>query len=285
MRDFGYLIVISKDKNSQHLYHQMAYLLALSIKRTQKSGYDKVAVVTDDEETLTLLKATPVIDRVIFWNEKQHWDGRSWMDQLSPWRYTVCLDADMLFTRDYSHWIDYFKNNCELYIASKAYTFRGELIESDFYRKTFTANDLPNLYSAYTWFDKQSLTVENFFNLGRYIIENPTEFKNLYLDKDVPKVLGTDEAFALAAKILDIEDDISYELEFPRFVHLKPAIQGFKRQVKNTGSEVGYHFDKKNNFKIGTFAQTDIVHYAQKDLNMFEMMLNYQNLMMENFKK
>jgi hypothetical protein len=70
----------------------------------------------------------------------------------------------MLFTRDYSHWIDYFIENTDLYIANKSYTYRNELVTDDFYRRTFTKNQLPDLYSFYTFFKKDSELSKEFFN-------------------------------------------------------------------------------------------------------------------------
>ena len=109
---FGYLIVVSTDDSVD--YVQMAYALALSIKNTQRPGYDQVALVIDDLNQISRFNSTWVFDHVIKWDQETYWDGRSWMDKLSPFDATVCLDADMLFLRDYSHWIDYFLENSEL---------------------------------------------------------------------------------------------------------------------------------------------------------------------------
>ena len=280
---FGYLIIVAK--SDQYDYHAMAHLLAKSIKRTQKAGYDRVALVTDDEENLKIYKKSGVYDQVIFWNKKQHWDGRSYMNDLSPWESTICLDADMIFQRDHSHWVDYFEKNCELYVAPKAYTFRGEEVTSDFYRKTFTANELPNLYSAFTWFKKSSQFATTFFKLVQRITEYPLEFKNLYLTKLIPEVVGTDEAFALAAKIMGIEDQIAYELEFPRFVHMKPKCQDCKTPMGKWHLDLGIYHDKYNNLKIGPYRQDDIIHYVEKDIDITEYIDTYDRLMKENFKK
>jgi hypothetical protein len=187
------------------------------------------------------------------------------MDQLSPFEYTVCLDADMLFMRDYSHWIDYFIKNSELYIANKSYTYRGETVEDEYYRRAFVRNELPNFYSFYTFFKKDSETAKEFFDLGRYIIKNPAEFSNMFLADYKPKVVGTDEAFALSAKILGIEDDISYELEFPRVVHMKPMIQNWPWPAKAWSDHVGFYLNKQGRLKIGNYQQYDIVHYVEKD--------------------
>lgn len=261
--NFGYLIVVAEHDEID--YTQLAYALALTIKNTQKPGYDQVAVVTDDPKRIAKLNSSWVFDHVIEWNQETFWDGRSWMDQLSPFEYTVCLDADMLFMRDYSHWIDYFIKNSELYIANKSYTYRGEAVEDEYYRRAFVRNKLPNFYSFYTFFKKDSETAKEFFDLGRYIIKNPAEFSNMFLADYKPKVVGTDEAFALSAKILGIEDDISYELEFPRVVHMKPMIQNWPWPAKAWSDHVGFYLNKQGRLKIGNYQQYDIVHYVEKD--------------------
>lgn len=259
---FGYLIVVSDDDKNN--YPALAYALALSIKNTQKEGFDKVALVIDDKNKIKDFSSTWVFDEIIEWNEQVHWNGRSYMDILSPWDYTICLDADMLFFRDYSHWVEYFIKNCELYVANKSYTYRNELVTDNSYRKCFTANDLPNLYSFYTFFVKDSALAKDFFNLQREIINNPTEFANNFLTKHKPKIIGTDEAFALASKILDITDEIAYPLEFPRVSHLKGMIQNWPYPADSVYDHVGFYFDRGGNLKIGNYLQTNIVHYVDK---------------------
>jgi hypothetical protein len=259
---FGYLIVISKNDSVDYL--KLAYALALSIKNTQREGFDKVALITDDVQSVKQLKSPWVFDRVIKWDQETYWDGRSWMDKLSPWDQTICLDADMLFFRDYSHWVEYFIENTELYIPNKSYTYRGEIVTDSYYRKTFAHNDLPNLYSFYTFFKKDSKLAEEFFSLGRYILKNPNEFKTRFLEKYRPTVVGTDEAFSLAAKILDIQDDISYDLAFPKVVHLKPMIQNWPWPADTISDHVGFYFDLQGKLKIGNYQQQDILHYNEK---------------------
>jgi hypothetical protein len=261
--NFGYLIIVSTSKD--HDYLQMAYALALSIKNTQKPGYDKIALITDNVDAVGALKSAWVFDHIIEHKTKLGWDSRSWMDQLSPFDNTVCLDADMLFTRDYSHWIDYFIENTDLYIANKSYTYRNELVTDDFYRRTFTKNQLPDLYSFYTFFKKDSELSKEFFTLGRYIVEYPSEFTSYFLESHRPKVVGTDEAFALSSKILDITDQIAYPLEFPRVVHMKPMIQNWPWPADAWSDHVGFYLNRKGQLKIGNYQQHDIVHYVEKD--------------------
>jgi hypothetical protein len=260
---FGYLIIVSTSK--EHDYLQMAYALALSIKNTQAPGYNNVALVIDDTSLVNQLNSPWVFDHVIEWDQETFWDGRSWMDELTPFENTVCLDADMLFTKDYSYCAEYFIENSELYIANTAYTYRGDEITSDEYRKTFTKNSLPNLYSFYTFFKKNSKQAKEFFTLGRYILKNPVEFSNLFLTEHKPKVVGTDEAFALAAKILDIQDEISYPLAFPRVVHMKPLVQNWPWPANKWSDHVGFYLNREGQLKIGNYQQYDIVHYVEKD--------------------
>lgn len=262
--NFGYLLIVSEHNSIDYL--KLAYALALSIKNTQKEGYDKIALVIDNKEKISNLKSPWVFDAVIEWNKETSWNGRSYMDQLTPWDYSVCLDVDMIFTRDYSHWIDYFLENSELYIANTAYTYRGDLITNDHYRKTFTKNKLPNLYSFYTFFKKDASIVKEFFDLNRHIIHNPTKFKNLFLEKFKPEIVGTDEAFALSAKLLDVSESISYPLEFPRVVHMKPMIQNWPWPADSWTDHVGFYMNTQGHIKVGNFYQTDIFHYVKKDI-------------------
>ena len=261
--NFGYLIVVSESEKSN--YAKLAYALALSIKNTQKPGYDRVALVISDKDRIKEYSSPWVFDHIIEWNEETHWNGRSHMDELSPFDYTVCLDADMLFMRDYSHWVDYFVENCELYIANRAYTYRGNVVTSDYYRKCFTANELPNLYSFYTFFKKDSKLAREFFELQRAIIKNPVEFSNNFLTAYKPKVVGTDEAFALAVKILDVADEVAYPLEFPKVVHMKGMVQDWPWPAETVSDHVGFYFNPKAQLKIGNYQQHDIVHYVEKD--------------------
>lgn len=260
---FGYLLVVAENEFVDYL--QLAYALAISIKNTQKPGFNQVALVINDKQKLKDLNSSWVFDHVIEWNQETFWDGRSWMDHLTPFEYTVCLDVDMLFMRDYSHWVEYFIENSELYVANKSYTYRGEIAVDHHYRKTFIKNDLPNLYSMYTFFKKDSEAVKEFFDLGRYIIKNPIEFSNIFLSDHKPRVVGTDESFALAAKILDITDDIAYPLEFPRVVHMKPMIQNWPWPADCWSDHVGFYLNQKGKLKIGNYQQHDIVHYVEKD--------------------
>lgn len=258
--NFGYLLITS-NKGSVN-YNKLAYALALSIKNTQKEGFDQVCLITDDTDSAKNFTSSWVFNHIIENKDYTGWTGRSYMDKLSPFDYTVCLDVDMLFLNDCSHWIEYFIENVELYIADKAFTYRGELVTSDYYRKTFSANNLPNLYSYYTFFKKDSKKVNEFFELQRDIYNYPTEFSNLFLNQYKPKVIGTDESFALAVKLLDLNFP---KLEFPNVVHMKGQVQNWPWPADEWTNHVGFYFNKTG-LKIGNFQQKDLIHYVNKDI-------------------
>jgi hypothetical protein len=261
--NFGYLLIVST--NSEVDYLKLAYALALSIKNTQKSGYNNVTLVINDITQLNLLKSSWVFDQVILWDQETYWDGRSWMDKLTPYEYTVCLDVDMLFFRDYSHYIDYFiDRDLDIFLPSSVFTYRGNKVEHSPYRKTFLPNDLPNVYSMYTFFKTKSAVVSEFFELNRCILKNPISFSNLFLKNKPPRDIGTDEAFALSASILGISDIITSDMAFPNIVHLKPLIQEWPWPADSISNHVGLYFDSAAQLKIGSFQQHNIVHYNEK---------------------
>ena len=76
--NFGYLIFVAAHPDIDYL--KLAYALALSIKNTQKPGYDRVALIINDKSAVDTLKSPWVFDKVIEWPEQKFWDGRSWMD-------------------------------------------------------------------------------------------------------------------------------------------------------------------------------------------------------------
>jgi len=273
---FGYLLIISEHVSRDYL--KMAYALALSIKNTQKEGLDKVALVTNNVNRVKKLKSPWVFDEVIHWDKETYWDGRSWMDKLSPWDCTVCLDVDMLFLRDCSHWADYFINNSELYVANKSYTISDKIVTKDFYRQAFTKNKLPNLYSFYTYFKKDSELANDFFTLGRYVIKNHLEFKNTFLSEFIPNEVGTDEAFALSAKILDIQDEIAYPLDFPKIVHMKPMVQDWPWPSNKVTDHAGFYLNDRGQLKIGNQQQHSIVHYVEKDIMTDELISTLEKI-------
>jgi len=185
---------------------------------------------------------------------------------------------------DYSHWIDKLREFTDLYVTKGAYNFRGDKIKSDFYRRMFTKNDLPDLYSAFTFFKKDSEISREFFKMVRYITKYPKEFKNLMIDQDVGSPIGTDEAFALSSKILGITDEISFDLGFPRIVHMKSNVQDANLVDENWTRYLKFFLNREAQLKIGNYSQTDIVHYVNKSVITMDDINTYNRINRKRIK-
>ena len=275
MKNFGYLLIVNNDKDN--LYHRMAHVLASSIKKTQPKNYDNVCLITDRKD---LSDSGYVFDKIIFNDDYVGWDQRNYMDKLTPYKHTICLDVDMVFTRDISHWVDYFVSDPNgLHITKNVLKYNGDKLTNLKCRPGYVENNIPILYSGFTYFSKESKIVPKFFKLVHAITENKTTFKNLYMSKNSPKEIGTDEAFSIASHILDID---YLELSFPRFVHLKSELQDYGLQ--SISRDLGYYLDSSANITIGNYAQYDIIHYSEKDFPISNIQQVYKELFLKGIK-
>ena len=62
---------------------------------------------------------------------------------VTPYKETIVLDTDMLFLSDVSHWWNIL-DRYDVFLTSKVFTYRNQEVTSDFYRKAFVENKLPN---------------------------------------------------------------------------------------------------------------------------------------------
>lgn len=262
----GYVILAQNNKSDD--YVRMAYGLALSIKNTQKE-VTSVTLITDIPDAVPH-HCVSIFDNIIQipwfddalesdWKVENRWK----IYHITPYDETILLDADMIFLSNIDNWWNYLSDNFDLFVTTKTITYRNEPITSDYYRKVFTENDLPNAYSAFTYFKKTDFSKE-FWMLVEIISKNWQVFYNKYLPKSKPKHLSMDVVFALAIKILGIEDQVTSTLDYPTFVHMKSRIQGWNTATDNWMDFAGVYFNKKNELKISNYQQFGIFHYTEK---------------------
>jgi hypothetical protein len=253
----GYLVMAQGAQ-----YAHQAEQLARSIKLTQ-STVTKISVITDQQVDHSLF------DQVIFLeqdlNPQAEWkiENRVQFYDLTPYDQTVILDSDMLFLSDVSHWWLYMEK-FEMLMTSKVQTYRGETVLGvNPYRRTFAANNLPNVYSAFTYFKK---TPENkqFFDLLKQIVLNWNSWVIGYAPQMPQKFPSIDLAMAIAVKILGLEDQVINNEQFPTFTHMKSGIQGWKKLTEDWSQVVQGHFTDQG-IKLGPYVQTGILHYVKKD--------------------
>jgi hypothetical protein len=278
--DKGYLILAQN--NSKDDYVKMAYVLAMSIKLTQ-SEIKNVTLITDVPDAVPN-HYRKVFDQIlpIQWyddafNSEWKIENRWKLYHLSPYTETVVLDADMLFLSDISHWWPYMSENFDLLITDRVFTYRNELIKDSFYRKTFINNNLPNCYSAFTYFKKTELA-EKFWDLVEIIVKDWKNCYNRFILESKPKSLSIDVVFALAVKILGIEDEVFSSLDLPTFTHMKSRDQGWKNYTDNWMDHAGVYLTTDCYLKIGNYQQTGIFHYTEKSFLNNDKVEKYENL-------
>lgn len=262
----GYLILAQNTKSDN--YVKLAYALALSIKGTQ-STVNQVAIATNDGVPE---KYRAVFDHVVDipWNDQasiSKWkiENKWKFYYMTPFDETVVLDADMLFPSDISYWWDTLSQK-DIWITDKPRTFKGEIITSMEYRPSFASNQLPNVYTAFMYFKKTDISLE-VFKMTQTIFENWQRFFYEFMDETRPKNLSGDVAYALAIKILGMEDECFDIDSIPTFVHMKSYVQNVDKKLISDDwtKSIPTYFTEDCKFKIGNYEQYLPFHYQVKE--------------------
>jgi len=259
-------------QNGQYDYIRMAYALAMSLRVSQPK-YNKLSVIVNKGEEIPD-EYKKIFDKIIFiekpdkaWKVQNKWQY-FW---LSPYDETIVLDTDMLFFNDIGVWWKCLeKSDIEFTTITKNY--RGETTTSDFYRKTFTANKLPNLHTALFYF-KKTEEIENYFKLVKVIFENWQVFYERFL-KEPPKFLSGDVVYSLAAKVL-----FSRKWDnFLTFTHMRSRLQDDDILSDWTKELPSFftNYNGKIELKVNNFNQIYPFHYIKKDFLSEEVVKFYE---------
>jgi hypothetical protein len=279
-RDRGFLTFAQNGKTD---YVRLAYALALSLRATQTEVPHLSVVVTPG--TKVPERYLKVFDEVIDvpwideasssqWKLENEWKAY----HVTPYRETIKLDADMLFPIDIKEWWEVLaqQNFCA---ATLATTYRGETVTNDFYRKTFTSNELPNVYSAFTYF-RFSDTSQSVFEMMEIIFHNWDHFSFNYLDDTRPENVSTDVVMALALKLLGLQDagTAPPHLPIPRFTHMKSKLQGWPEGAASEDwlKHIDVNLTPDLKILIGRHRQMDPLHYHLKDFVTDNMIQTYE---------
>lgn len=256
-------------------YQRLAYAMALSLKLSQKEHSGLSIGVTKKELKKVPKKYKAVFDQVVEIPWDDHAKNSEWKLEnewkaihMTPYDETIKLDADMFFPRDISGWWTALERS-EGVFATKAHTYSGELITSDFYRKTFTESKLPNIYTAMFYFKKTEVNYE-LFRTAEFVFNNWERcFYEFLGSEHRPTYFSTDVAFAIAAKIMDYEQYNQLpHTGVPTFVHMKSQLQGWidNEYMKEDWTKmIPYSFNNDCDLKLGNYLQTLPVHYHVKE--------------------
>lgn len=273
-------IVVLAQNNDCDNYVEQACLLAMSLQATNSN--DKISIITNDQVPAEYQELFDRIIPIPFGDdaEESEWkiENRWKIYHATPYDYTIVLDTDMLILQDISAWWK-FLSNYELFFTSKVYTYRNEKVTNNYYRKAFVENQLPNLYTGLHYFEKSDFAQE-FYKWMELITQNWQLFYGQYVKKHYPKGPSMDLTASIAAKILDCENQITNSVaKFPSFTHMKPCVQNWTKQIDHWQDYVRPYIDRECNIHIGSYIQTGILHYTEKDFANQKLFDRYRNLL------
>ena len=245
-------------------YLQLAFVQAMNVKCTQKINEYAVIVDHATEQQITE-EQRKIFDYVIVLDEDLAQD-HDWklaneyqVFNLTPFKETIKLESDLLFTRNIDHWWTAFRlKDIVLNVGCK--TYKGTTAESRFYRRFFDNNSLPDTYNGLMYF-RYSQTAFNFFNLAKQILDNWSDLADSTLINCREPYPSTDVLYAVTANVFGREHCTLPKCDFLNFVHLKAEINGFpnKAWFDAVMSERDQDMIRVNNLN-----QYNPVHYYDK---------------------
>ena len=252
-------------QNTDVDYLRLAYLQAMSIKLTMPGSQYAVIV---DETTLAEVtdKHRTVFDYVIplphdYAKDEQWKLSNEWqVFALSPFKETIKLESDIVFTRSIEHWWTVFRlKNIVLGLGCK--DFQGQPATSRRYRQVFDDNELPDVYTGLMYF-RYSQDAHTFFETVKAIYWHwdlvSAKLKNCRDERPT-----TDLVYAIAANKIGVETCTLPECDFVNFTHMKNSMNSWPESThwpELVVSEVDVPMVRINNIN-----QYYPLHYQDKD--------------------
>jgi len=271
MKSRGFVIFAEGEE-----YFRQAYLAGLSIQAAGNKY--PVSVITN---CVSDNKHREIFDKIIEipWYKQDNTllktENRWKVYHATPYDETIVLDSDVLVLQD----LEYFWNsvkNYNLYFPTRVFTYRKELIETDFYRKAFIANDLPNFYNVLHYFKKCNWT-KQFYEWVEIVNNNWELFYGNFCKEHYSKHPSMDITTAIVSKILDCDREISNQKQnMPEIVHMKPRAQQWRNPKSRWQDKVGVYLDENLQLKIGNHRQDTVFHYTENNFATDDIIRKYE---------
>jgi len=265
-------------QNTEVDYLKLAYVQAMSIKLTIPDSLYAVIVDAHTEQQVTE-EHKKVFDYIITlphdYARDQTWKlSNEWqVFYLTPFKETIKLESDLIFTRSIKHWWTTFRLK-NVVLSHGCRDYAQNISTSRHYRQLFDDNELPDVYNGLMYF-RYSQEANDFFNLARLIFANWEHVRDNVLVNCRDEDPTTDVVYALAAKILGVENCTLPGIDFINFVHMKSKINGFSRQLpwqETVLSEIDLPMIRINNIN-----QYHPVHYHEKSWVTDNLVEEYEN--------
>ena len=230
-------------------YVRCAAMLVQSLKTQHPDA--RVCLITDqpvEDSVFDYVHLLPAVSDNAYANDAA-------VFQLTPFRETIKLEADMLIASPIEHWWQLFRHR-DVVISTGCRNWHGDVSTVRHYRRVFDENHLPDVYNAITYW-RLSETAKEFFDLVRDIFANWEQFRTLI--KFAPAVADTDLVYAMAAQIMGKQRVTMPFVTYPQIVHMKPHHAGTTDRWTH---ELTWEHDP---LRINTVAQWGAFHYHIKE--------------------
>jgi hypothetical protein len=262
-------------------YVKQAYALALTIKAVNKD-FNQTCLITNDEVPENYKHAFDYIVPIPWKDQARNsqWkiENRWKIIYATPFAENLVYDTDMLLLSSNDHWWKHLES-FDYCFTTDVLTYKGETVTSDYYRKTFTENNLSNIYTGLFYFKKVTETFE-FFKWLELVIVNWNIFYKRFLSKHPQKFCSVDVSAALVLKLLAIKVPT---VPILKFVHMKPHIQNWKNIPVKCFDVLDYYLNDNLSLIVGNYKQTNLFHYVEKDFVTKEMLLKLENEKNKNY--
>ena len=257
-------------------YLDLAYLQALNVKATQTNNRYAVIVDAATKEKLNETHHNVfdyIIDLPVDHNDPTNPRkfANEWqVFRLTPFKETIKLESDLLFTRSIDHWWTAFRlrNVC---LSTGAKTFNGINSTIRKYRELFDANNLPDVYNGLMYF-RYSQEAADFFKIASGLFKHWEEVVKEF--KQCIDNASTDVVYAITAKILGEEVCTMPSMDFINFVHMKSGFNGWS-DARSWLDTVVTERDG-DVIRINNLNQLDPVHYYDKTYATRELIEYYE---------
>lgn len=258
-------------------YVNQALLCAASLHLKNKDVH--ISVITNDTIPSKFINLFDQIIPIPLYNQDKSKtryciENRWKIYHASPYDQTIVLDSDTLVLQDLSQWWS-FLDQYYLYYVTDVLTYRQNNISNDYYRKVFTHNNLPNLYSGLHFFKKTKKSKE-FYTWVELITNNWEAFYRQHLEHYYPQYASMDVTAAIACKLLGIEKEITCpKNSIIKFIHMKPNIQGWNQVKEKWTNQIGVYVTENFDLIIGNYVQTGVFHYTEPCFFSYKLLQRY----------
>lgn len=266
-------------------YLRLAYLQALNVKATQREN--RYAVIVDAETAaLVTDKHRKVFDYVIELQndyskaapginspQGKKFDNEWQVFWLTPFKETIKLESDLLFTRSIDHWWTAFRLK-NIVLSHGARSFADVGIGTRKYRQLWDANDLPDVYNGLMYF-RYSQESAMFFSKASEVWHAWDRIKTILLKYgEREEKPSTDVLYAVVAKIMGGDSCTLPSMDFINFVHMKSGAQGWS----DSRSWVDTVMNERDGdvIRINNLNQYHPVHYYDKNYATDELIEYYE---------